>query len=1154
DEGEIDITGLDVPAEVDDDETVEIDIDLENLGDEGAIQEVALYLNEDDEPVDTEVVDMAASGVDDPIDHPAETTITFELEASDLDGGDHTVTVETEDDDASDAFTVLASNFEVSNLDAPDEADRGEEITVSVDIANTGNVDDTQAVEYRFDDLGDALDAQNVTLDADEETTVSFDIDTENVTEGTYDHGVFTEDNEATATIDILEAFFSVDITDAPEELAPGETYNVSADVVNAGDAPDEQTIAYEVTEGETDVAVVDGDVDEEELREELADRGVDEVDLDELVDGADNLADTLQDELGDSYDVQTVNAADLVDEVDAYDVFVVNDFDGADVDVFLDELEDDQGVVYLDNWGSSSNAVSDLSDATDDPSSVEDSFSGSAPIMLDITDDHALFDGVAAAGETIELHDGSAADRAWFDGYSGESIADVGDTGPDGATVGVSEDDDHVLLAAFGRSSFISNADFSAESNAIMANAVEHVDDYAGTASATDHTSEFVSLEPNESTTVEFTNTLAEDDGELEWHHVVESEDDAATAPFTIDDGPNWNVKGTVAEAATDEPIENASVELEAGNETYTNVTDADGKYGLENVPAGEHNLTVDAENFAAHTETVEVPEDDVVTVDVGLEKLPGTISGDVTASDDDAPVENATIVAENDDGDVHEATTDENGSYELDGVSAGTYVVNVVDTPPGYELDEVVTVAPGEHVDGVDFVVDRTAGSIEGTVTNAAGVPIADANVVDADDGAFNVTTAEDGSYEIEDITPGTNALRAVADGYDDSNVEFVEVETGETTTANLTLGTYFEVDDLAAPDTAEKGEEITVNATVTNTGEQEDTRMVFYFPPGTDFGTDVIDYQPELSETVTLEGGESTTVEFTYEIGADDEPGEYEHGISADEVESTVITIEGDEDDGEPVFNVTGLDAPADAEPGENVTITATLENTGDDAGTQTVTYAFDDETVANETVSLDATESTALEFTTELPADEGTYEHAVSSENDSATAQTDVEEAGEPEPAYFEVTEHDAPESVDAGEELTVNATITNTGDETDQQDVFLFWDSAMSDLEDAESVADLREAGIDSMESIELEGGESETVALTHEVDAETEPGTYQYTVSTLQEMVDGEVTVESAAEAAFPADPGGFDGAPPGAALGANPFENGIANGVGLLG
>ncbi|WP_241431490.1 carboxypeptidase-like regulatory domain-containing protein, partial [Natrialba hulunbeirensis] len=745
DEGEIAITGLDVPDEVDDDETVEIDVDLENLGDEGAIQEIDFFLGDDDEPIDTEVVDMAAPGVDDPVDHSAETTITFDLDASDLDAGEHTVTVATEDDDASDAFTVLSSEFGVSNLDAPDEADRGDEITVSADIANTGNVDDTQTVEYRFDDLDDALLTQNVTLEPDEETTVSFDVDTENVTEGTYDHGVFTEDDEATAAIDILEAFFSVDITDAPEELAPGETYNVSADVVNAGDAPDEQTIAYDVTEGETDVAVVDGDVDEEELREELADRGVDEVDLDEIVDGADNLADTLQDELDDSYDVQTVNAANLLDEVEDYDIFVVNDFDGADVDAFLDELADDQGVVYLENWGSSSNAVSDLSDATDDPSSVEDGFSGSAPIMLDITDDHALFDGVADAGETIELHDGSAADRAWFDGYSGETIADVGDGTPDGASVGVSEDDDHVLLAAFGRSSFISNADFSAESNAIMANAVEHVDDYAGTASATDHTSEVVSLEPNESATVEFTNTLAEDDGELEWHHVVESDDDIATAPFTIDDGPNWNVKGTVSEAATDEPIENASVELEAGNETYTNVTDADGKYGLANVPAGEHTLTVDAENFAAHTELVEVPEDDVVTVDVGLEELPGTISGDVTASDDDAPVENATIVAENADGDVHETTTDENGSYELADVSAGTYVVNVVDTPPGYEIDEIVTVAPGEHVENVDFVVDRTAGSIEGTVTNAAGVPIADANVVDADDGAFNVTTAE-------------------------------------------------------------------------------------------------------------------------------------------------------------------------------------------------------------------------------------------------------------------------------------------------------------------------------------------------------------------------------------------------------------------------
>ncbi|WP_139173652.1 carboxypeptidase-like regulatory domain-containing protein, partial [Natrialba sp. SSL1] len=804
-----------------------------------------------------------------------------------------------------DAFTVLASNFEVSNLDAPDEADRGDEITVSANVTNTGNVDDTQSVEYRFDDLGDALDAQNVTLEPDENTTVSFDVDTENVTEGTYDHGVFTEDDEATTAIDILEPFFSVDITDAPEELAPGDSYSVNATVENTGDAPDEQTVAYELGDGGGDVAVVDVAADTSQ---------------------GDAVASVLDERLNDdTYDVDVVVADDLLDEMDDYDTFVVQRL-GSDTlaEDFLDELESAQNAVYLDSHqGGSAETYADgiyrLNNVREDPAERDSEGIGTSdePVTIDIEQSHPIFTGVGDAGDEVEMFTGTTTWGSWFDDYSGTALADAdfGD-GYAGPSVAVSDDGSELLLTATARDFFTDEEDFTEEANLLLANSVEFATTGSVTAdAATADSSSVVHLEPGESEDLTFSDVVPEDAEAGDASHTVASEDEQDFAPVTITgDETNWNVKGTVSDDATGEPIANASVELEADNDTFTNVTESDGKYGLADVPAGEHDLTVDAEGYASHTDAVHVLENDTVTVNVSLQQAAGAISGEVTASDDDAPVENATVVAENDDGDVHEATTDENGSYELDGVSAGTYVVNVVDTPPGYELDEIVTVEPGEHVENVDFVVDRTAGSIEGTVTNAAGVPIADANVVDADDGAFNVTTAEDGSYEIEDVTPGTNALRAVADGYDDSNVEFVEVETGETTTANLTLGTYFEVDDLAAPDSAEQGEEITVNATVTNTGEQEDTRTAFYFPPGTDFGPDVIDSQPELAETVTLEGGESTTVEFTYEIGADDEPGEYEHGISADEVESTTITIEAaDDGDASIAHDVTDVTGP-------------------------------------------------------------------------------------------------------------------------------------------------------------------------------------------------------------------------------------------------
>ncbi|WP_323174852.1 carboxypeptidase-like regulatory domain-containing protein, partial [Natrialba sp. PRR66] len=88
------------------------------------------------------------------------------------------------------------------------------------------------------------------------------------------------------------------------------------------------------------------------------------------------------------------------------------------------------------------------------------------------------------------------------------------------------------------------------------------------------------------------------------------------------------------------------------------------------------------------------------------------------VTASDAGDPVANVTVAAEDGDGTVYNATTDDNGTYTID-VPPGTYSVNVADTPAGYEAQTIITVGPGEAVTGIDFTVEPTnppTGSIEG------------------------------------------------------------------------------------------------------------------------------------------------------------------------------------------------------------------------------------------------------------------------------------------------------------------------------------------------------------------------------------------------------------------------------------------------------
>ncbi|MFY4816189.1 BGTF surface domain-containing protein, partial [Haloarcula sp. AONF1] len=94
------------------------------------------------------------------------------------------------------------ATFEVSEL-SPQEATAtaGDSVDVSATIENTGDAEGTQTVALTLD--GDELDTQEVTLDAGNSTTVEFSADTSGLEAGDYEHGVATDDDEATGTLTI---------------------------------------------------------------------------------------------------------------------------------------------------------------------------------------------------------------------------------------------------------------------------------------------------------------------------------------------------------------------------------------------------------------------------------------------------------------------------------------------------------------------------------------------------------------------------------------------------------------------------------------------------------------------------------------------------------------------------------------------------------------------------------------------------------------------------------------------------------------------------------------------------------------------------------------------------------------------------------------
>ncbi|MFW5907497.1 MAG: CARDB domain-containing protein, partial [Candidatus Natronoplasma sp.] len=224
------------------------------------------------------------------------------------------------------------------------------------------------------------------------------------------------------------------------------------------------------------------------------------------------------------------------------------------------------------------------------------------------------------------------------------------------------------------------------------------------------------------------------------------------------------------------------------------------------------------------------------------------------------------------------------------------------------------------------------------------------------------------------------------------------------------------YFAVSGVDAPDVVE-GETLEVTATIENTGGDAATQTV---EMSSGVGSD--------SKSISLNGGESTTETFTTGTSSGD-AGSYTATVSSDN-DSASDTFEVLEPG---YFAVSGVDAP-DVVEGDTLQVTADIENTGDEADTQTVEMSSGVGS-DSKSISLNGGESTTETFTTGTSSgDAGSYTATVSSDNDSASDTFEVLE-----PGYFAVSGVDAPDVVE-GETLEVTAAIENTGGEAATQTV------------------------------------------------------------------------------------------------------------------
>ncbi len=185
---EVDITGDNSP--IDEEGTLEIDFDVENVGDIEDEQDILLiFNNEEVERIENIYLESGDVYSD-----------TFFYDTTE-EPGEYEAVVESEDSsDSTDVLIGELGYFEVDIIDS-NNPDPGEMLEVTAEINNTGDLEGTQLTEMEFDN--NIVDEEEITLDGGAVTTHTYNFDTEEYDEGIYDVYIHTDDESSHTKVQI---------------------------------------------------------------------------------------------------------------------------------------------------------------------------------------------------------------------------------------------------------------------------------------------------------------------------------------------------------------------------------------------------------------------------------------------------------------------------------------------------------------------------------------------------------------------------------------------------------------------------------------------------------------------------------------------------------------------------------------------------------------------------------------------------------------------------------------------------------------------------------------------------------------------------------------------------------------------------------------
>jgi len=186
------------------------------------------------------------------------------------------------------------------------------------------------------------------------------------------------------------------------------------------------------------------------------------------------------------------------------------------------------------------------------------------------------------------------------------------------------------------------------------------------------------------------------------------------------------------------------------------------------------------------------------------------------------------------------------------------------------------------------------------------------------------------------------------------------------------------------------------------------------------------------------------------------------------------------------------VDSLAAPQSVAPNSTADVAATVTNNENATVTESVEFRFDGAVVDRTLVTLEPNETTTVEFSADTTGVKpGDYRHGVFTSDDGQVAAVTVSES-------YTLDSIDAPTNASAGDNITVDATVTNPNDFSTNQTV------------------EFRLGGEPlASESVSLDANESTDVTFTVDTTG-VEPDTYVHSVFTRDDGTFAEITIEPA--------------------------------------